>query len=212
MSGEIGSISAPLPFVLQQWTRRWWLSITTSIKTFPRSVFPTYGFSHLSLRCPSAACGCLQIHGSEDVMVIAPAGFAGVSPKKIQRKSHLGREKEITKKMVFLTDMWWGTDLGLSWFGRPFAPETRLKKGIFPINQRKMGTACNKARCIHVGLHVSFIPKASLSLRDHKSSTKSVFIKEKYREFLSFPRGEILMLCGKSRGQAYVWSTTGCCC
>lgn len=116
------------------------------------------------------------------------------------------------KKMVFLTDMWWGTDLGLSWFGRPFAPETRLKKGIFPINQRKMGTACNKARCIHVGLHVSFIPKASLSLRDHKSSTKSVFIKEKYREFLSFPRGEILMLCGKSRGQAYVWSTTGCCC
>lgn len=133
----------------------------------------------------------------------------GPSRKNSEKNHILGGEKKTHKKW----DFWGICGEGLIWgFGRPFAVETSLKKRVFPPKQRKVGTACNKGRCTHEGLHVSLIPKASLSLRDHKSSTKSAFRREKYREFISFPWGEILMLCRKSRGKVYVWSTSGCCC
>lgn len=109
-------------------------------------------------------------------------------PKNFRENHILGwKNKNHTKKRGISEGYWWGTDLGLGWSGRPFGPETRLTQHISPQKQRKVGTACNKARCIHEGLHVSLIPKASLSLMDHKSSTKSAFRREKIQRiyFLS---------------------------
>lgn len=113
MSGETVSLSIPLPFVLQQWTRRWWLPTTTSVKTFPRSIFspPALGLSHLWLfstlfkagPCPSAACSCPQIHGAVDVVVGAPAGhgFAGVPPpKKNSEKIRFWEKKKSQKNGI----------------------------------------------------------------------------------------------------------------
>lgn len=218
MSGETVSLSIPLPFVLQQWTRRWWLPTTTSVKTFPRPIFspPALGLSHLWLfstlfmagPCPSAACGCPQIHGAADVVVGAPAGhgFAGVPPKKKknQRKSDFGRKKKNHKKMVFLRDMWSGTALGPAWFSRPFAPETRQKSVFSPKTREKQEQPVTRQDAF-MWVYVSCSSQRPLFPSGTTRVAPDLHLGEKkYREFISFPRGEILMLRGKSRAQAYV--------
>lgn len=136
MSGETVSLSIPLPFVLQQWTRRWWLPNTTSVKTFPRSIFspPALGPSHLSLRLllcsmwlsPNPwSSGCSGGCSSWSRVCWGP------TPKKKNSEKIRFWRKKNHKKMVFLRDMWSGTALGLAWFSRPFAPETRQKTPKF---------------------------------------------------------------------------------
>lgn len=106
MSGETVSLSIPLPFVLQQWTRRWWLPTTTSVKTFPRPIFspPALGLSQLSLRLllcsmwlpPNPrSSGCSGGCSSWSWVCWGPTPL-----KKIQRKSDFGRKKKSQKNGI----------------------------------------------------------------------------------------------------------------
>lgn len=124
--------------------------------------------------------------------------------KKKSEKIRFWEKKKNHKKMVFLRDMWSGTALGLAWFSRPFAPETRQKSVFSPKTREKQEQPVTRQDafmwvCMSCSSQRPLFPSGTTRVAPDLHLGE-----KKYREFISFPRGEILMLRGKSRAQAYV--------